>query len=70
MKIQKKVPNIAIEAYLLTIKWCLLFVFGIILVFGGLFWHLHNKTFSTGSQAIDIVQDGYGTNNNISNNEF
>lgn len=70
MKSQKKEPNIAIEAYLLTVKWCLLVIVAIILIFSGILWHLHNKTFSTGSQAIDIVQDGYGTNNNISKNKF
>lgn len=70
MKKQEKVPNIAIEAYLLTVKWCLLFVFGIILVFGGLFWNLHNKTFGAETKSVDIVQDGYGTNNNISNNKI
>lgn len=70
MKNQKKEPNIAIEAYLLTIKWCFLVIVAIILIFGGILWNLHNKTFSTGSQTIDIVQDGYGTNNNISKNKF
>lgn len=70
MKKQQSIPNIAIEAFLTTIKWSLMVILCIIIVFSGMLWHLHNKTYETKSQTVDIVQDGYGTNNNISKNEF
>lgn len=70
MKKQQNIPNIAIEAFLTTVKWSLMAILGIIIVFSSLLWNLHNQTYDTKSQTVDIVQDGYGTNNNISKNEF
>lgn len=70
MKKQQNIPNIAIEAFLTTVKWSLMAILGIIIVFSSLLWNLHNQTYDTKSQTVDIVQDGYGTNNNISKNKF
>lgn len=68
--IEKDPKKIAVDAFLVTMKWCLIVFVVINMIWGALVWNLHNKTFGIGKKSVDIVQDGHATNNNISNNKF
>lgn len=70
MENQGKIPNIAIEAYISTVKWCLSIIVIIMLVFGGIIWHLHNKIYDPVVGEISVVQDGRGNNQNVSKNKM
>lgn len=70
MENQGKIPNIAIEAYILTVKWCLSIIVIIMLIFSGIIWHLHNKIYDPVVGEVSVIQDGRGNNQNVSKNKM
>lgn len=63
----KQIPNIGVEVFLSLCKWFLIIIVVINLIWAWIFRGYYRSTFDTSTHKIEMTQDGYQNNQELTN---